>query len=43
MNIAKDEVRGIWVATDMIDGHLVTRRYYGYTKAEAISAWNEEF
>lgn len=43
MTITKDEVRGAWVASDIIDGHLVMRRYYGHTKAEAAARWREEF
>jgi len=42
MTITKDEVRGAWVASDIIDWHLVTRTYYGYTKAQAVKLWREE-
>ena len=43
MTMERDEIRGVWIATDTIDGYMVTRRYYGYTKQEAAQQWAEEF
>lgn len=28
--------QGAWVISDIIDGYLVTRKYYGYTKRDAV-------
>jgi hypothetical protein len=33
---------GAWRVSDIIGGYLVTRRYYGYTKREAIKLFKEE-
>jgi hypothetical protein len=27
---------GQWVISDLVNGYLVTRQYYGYTKKEAV-------
>jgi len=32
-----------WRISDIINGYLETRRYMGYTKSEAIAAWQMEF
>ena len=33
---------GAYVISDIIGGYLVTKRYYGYTKREAIKLFKEE-
>jgi len=33
---------GAYVISDIIAGYLVTRRYYGYTKREAVQLFKEE-
>jgi hypothetical protein len=33
---------GAWRISDIVDGYLVTRRYYGYTKREAVRLFKEE-
>jgi len=43
MTIEKDEIRACWVISDIIGGYMVTRRYYYYTKKEAIDAFTAEF
>ena len=34
---------GAWRVSDIINGYLVTKRYYGYTKKEAIKMFKEEY
>ena len=41
MSIDKNS-EGAWRISDVVDGYLVTRRYYGYTKSEAIKLFKEE-
>jgi hypothetical protein len=41
MSIDKNS-EGAWRISDVVDGYLVTRRYYGYTKREAIKLFKEE-
>jgi hypothetical protein len=33
---------GAYVISDIVSGYLVTRRYYGYTKREALRLFKEE-
>jgi hypothetical protein len=33
---------GTWVISDIVDGYLVTRKYMGYTKKEAVDMFKEE-
>ncbi len=33
--------QGAWRISRMIDGYLVTRQFFGYTKKEAIAAFKE--
>jgi hypothetical protein len=33
--------QGAWRISGMIDGYLVTRQFFGYTKKEAIAAFKE--
>lgn len=42
MTIYRDKIRGCWVVSAIVDGYLKTRRYYGYTKREAITAFKQE-
>jgi len=35
-------VEGAYRITAIIGGYLVTRRYYGYTKKEAVKLFKEE-
>lgn len=32
-------MQGAWCISDIIDGYLVRKVYYFYTKREAIAAW----
>jgi hypothetical protein len=41
MTIDKN-AEGAWRISDIVAGYLVTRRYYGYTKREAIKLFKEE-
>jgi len=41
MTIDKN-AEGAWRISDIIGGYLVTRRYYGYTKREAIKLFKEQ-
>ena len=34
---------GAWVVSDIVDGVLEHRQYYGYTKREAMAAFRAEF
>lgn len=34
---------GAWVVSDIIDGVLEHRQYYGYTKREAMAEFRAEF
>ena len=33
---ATKDIRGAWVVSGLVAGHLLTRTYYGYTKREAV-------
>jgi len=33
---------GAWVVSGVVNGYLVSRTYYGYSKAEAVKNWREE-
>jgi hypothetical protein len=33
---------GSWTVSDIIDGYLVSRTYYSYTKRQALRAFREE-
>lgn len=41
MTIERNQ-EGAYVISDIIGGYLVTKRYYGYTKREAIKRFKEE-
>jgi len=32
-------IQGAWRVSDVIDGQLETRQYFGYTKREAVEAF----
>lgn len=34
---------GAWQVSEIVNGYLLTRTYYGYTKREAISEFISEF
>ena len=36
-----ERINGVWVISATVDGHLVTRRYDGYTKQEAIQKFKD--
>jgi hypothetical protein len=33
--------QGAWRISGMVDGYLVTRQFFGYTKKEAVAAFKE--
>ena len=37
-----ERINGGWSVYGTVDGHLVSRRYFGYTKKEAISKFRSE-
>jgi len=39
---ATKNIHGAWVVSGIVAGYLVTRRYYGYTKAQAITLWRKD-
>lgn len=41
MTITKNYA-GAWVVSDTIDGYLVTKSYYGYTRAEALAMFKQK-
>ena len=43
LSITKNPINGAYVVSDIIDGHLVTRTYYGYTKKECRRMFRNEF
>lgn len=40
--IVEKNREGAWVVSDSIGGYLVTRRYYFYTKREAVRLFKRE-
>ena len=34
---------GAWIVSDIVAGHWVTRTYYGYTGAQALRKFKDEF
>lgn len=34
---------GAWIVSDIVDGYRVARTYYGYTRAQALRLFREEF
>jgi len=43
MSIERMFPSGGWRISDIIGNYLVTRRYFGYTKREAIAEFRAEF
>lgn len=41
MTVEKNR-EGAYVISDIIGGYLVTKRYYGYTKREALAMFKKE-
>ena len=42
MTVSRLFPTGAWEVSGMIDGYLVRRVYYGYTKREAIAEFKEQ-
>lgn len=42
MIVERMEVSGGWRVSDLIDGYYVTRRYFGYTKREAMQLFRQD-
>jgi hypothetical protein len=42
MSIYRANLSGAWIVSDFIGGYLVTRTYYGYTKAQALRMFKAE-
>ena len=40
--IAEKNYEGAWVVSDIVGGYWVTRRYYFYTKREAVRLFRQE-
>jgi hypothetical protein len=40
--IAEKNYEGAWVVSDIVGGYWVTRRYYYYTKREALAMFRRE-
>ena len=40
--IAEKNYEGAWVVSDIVGGYLVTRRYYYYSKREALAMFRRE-
>jgi len=43
MTIEKVKHNGALIISDIIDGYLVSKTYYGYTKKEAIKLFRSEY
>lgn len=37
-----EKITGGYCISDLIDGHLVTRRYFGHTKREALANFKRD-
>jgi hypothetical protein len=42
MSIEKIVPSGGWLISDIVDGYHTYRRYFGYTKAQAVSLFKSE-
>jgi hypothetical protein len=40
--IAEKNYEGAWVVSDIVNGYRVSRRYYYYTKREALAMFRRE-
>lgn len=43
MTVEKQFPSGAWVVSDMVRGTLITHRYMGYTKREAIGLFKAKY
>ena len=43
MTATENTHNGSIVVSDIVDGYLVFKTYYGYSKEEALSMFSEEF
>lgn len=42
MTVERLTVSGGWLISDIVDNQLIRRRYFGYTKREAIARFKQE-
>ena len=42
MTLEKHKPSGAWIVSDIIQGQLIRRTYYGYTKREAMRMFRME-
>ena len=40
--IAEKNYEGAWIVSDIVNGYRVARRYYGFTKAQALADFRRE-
>jgi hypothetical protein len=40
--LAEKNYEGAWIISDIVGGYLVTRRYYYYSKREALAMFRRE-
>ena len=40
--IVEKNYEGAWVVSDIVNGYRVARRYYGYTKRQALAMFRAE-
>ena len=40
--VERDPIRGNLIVSGIVNGHLLARRYYGYTREEAVSMWQAD-
>ena len=40
--IAEKNYEGAWVVSDIVNGYRVARKYYGYSKREALAMFKAE-
>lgn len=43
MSVTRSKANGAIIVSDVIDGYLVTEKYIGYSKKEAISEFKKEY
>jgi hypothetical protein len=41
MTVSKNH-EGAYVISQVVSGYLITKRYYGYTKSEAVAMFTQE-
>jgi hypothetical protein len=42
MTVERLTITGGWAVTDVVNGYLVHRQYYGYNKRQAVREFREE-